>query len=115
MDPRTFKQEFEASFELPSNALYQYFTREGHGDDPGNVIPCPFDKRLPLLVGLDFNLNPMAVVLYQMHGPQWWVVDSHEMMNASTRRMAEWLLEWGGKHYGDSTDNGCLGAGCSKT
>lgn len=89
-DPRLFRQEWEASFEVPAGRIYDDFTRER------NVRPGAFDKGLPVLVGLDFNLNPMSAVVCQQHGPELWVVREIEQAHSHTTRMGERLL----KDYG---------------
>ena len=59
MDARTFRQEYEASFEQYAGCVYYAFSRTG------NVKSCPYDPLLPLLVGMDFNINPMSAAVFQ--------------------------------------------------
>jgi hypothetical protein len=86
-DPRLFRQEWEASFEAPSGRVYDDFSREH------NVRPCPMEPGLPVLVGLDFNVDPMSLVVAQQHGRELWVVGELEQRNSHTLRVAEWLRE----------------------
>jgi hypothetical protein len=67
-DPRTFRQEYEASFETFEGRVVYAFTRANH------VRPCPLDPALPIWVGMDFNVNPMSAVVGQTHGDVDWVV-----------------------------------------
>jgi Terminase large subunit, T4likevirus-type, N-terminal len=60
MDERTFRQEFEATFESWSGAVYYAFSREL------NVQPVQYNPRLPIVWSLDFNVNPMCSVIGQM-------------------------------------------------
>jgi hypothetical protein len=55
---RTYRQEFEASFESFTGVILYAFTRE-------NVRPCPYDPRLNIHVGQDFNVNPMSATVWQ--------------------------------------------------
>lgn len=58
MDPRTFRQEYEASFENYQGVIYYCFDRRlNHTDE---VIKVGDD----LHIGLDFNIEKMAAVVY---------------------------------------------------
>ena len=60
MDERTFRQEFEASFEtLGVGRAYYAFDRAY------NVRNLAFNPRAPLVWALDFNMNPLCSVLLQ--------------------------------------------------
>ena len=59
MDEKSFKQEFEASFETMSGRVYYAFNRGLH------VKACSFDKKLPLWIGMDFNVDPMSAIIMQ--------------------------------------------------
>lgn len=70
-DPRTFRQEYEASFENYSGRVYYAFERKH------NVRPCAYDPKLPLHVGMDFNVNPMSATVWQEQkdGDLWQVAE----------------------------------------
>jgi hypothetical protein len=58
MDERTFRQEFEASFQnLGAGRAYYAF------ESVHNVRSLPYDPKLPLFWALDFNMNPLCSVL----------------------------------------------------
>jgi len=59
LDPRTFRQEYEASFESYSGVVLYAFTRAG------NVRPCPYDAAAAVHIGMDFNVNPMTATVWQ--------------------------------------------------
>jgi hypothetical protein len=60
MDVRTYKQEFQASFENQGvGVVYYAFDRQY------NVRPLHYDAKLPLFWALDFNTNPFCSVLGQ--------------------------------------------------
>lgn len=59
MDARTYRQEFEASFETVSGRAYYAFRRQDH------VRPVTIDPALPVCVSFDFNINPATAVIGQ--------------------------------------------------
>ena len=58
-DPRTHKQEVGAMFVRGRGLVYYPFKRSVH------VRPWRFNPKLPLYVGQDFNVDPMATILMQ--------------------------------------------------
>jgi hypothetical protein len=60
MDEKSFRQEFEASFETMSGRVYYAFDRKTHVGKP-----TEFNPRLPIWVGQDFNIDPMSSVIMQ--------------------------------------------------
>lgn len=62
MDRNTFQQEYEASFEnIGSGRVYYCFDRADH------VEPLQYDDRFDLNWSLDFNIDPMSSVIFQVH------------------------------------------------
>jgi hypothetical protein len=61
MDVKSFRQEFLASFEGMSGKVYHAFNRDLH------VKPTPFNPKLPIWVGQDFNVDPMTSCIMQPH------------------------------------------------
>jgi hypothetical protein len=59
MDERSFRQEFEASFETMSGRVYYPFDRKVH------VGKFEFNPALPIWVGQDFNIDPMSSFIAQ--------------------------------------------------
>lgn len=59
MDPRTFRQEYEASFEALSGRAYYAFSR---ADNVGGVT---LQAGIPVSVTFDFNVNPATCVIGQ--------------------------------------------------
>ena len=78
LDARTFRQEFEASFENLSGLVAISF-----GDDNINkeVQDLPV---LPLLIGVDFNVDPMSAVCAVKKGDVLWVFDEIIMTGGAT-------------------------------
>lgn len=89
MSEKEFKQEFEASFETMSNRVYHAFDRNKH------VKRVNFDPKLPVRVGMDFNIDPMSAALFQIHGDGSDAVirifDEIDLRNSNTFEMAEEL------------------------
>lgn len=59
MDPRTFRQEVMASFEEMAGRVYYPFDKNIH------VGEYPFNPNLPILIGQDFNIDPMSSAIFQ--------------------------------------------------
>lgn len=64
MDPRSYRQEFEASFETVSGRAYYAFTRAQH-------VQAVEPSRLhPMGITFDFNVSPATAVLWQKVGDE---------------------------------------------
>ena len=94
LDERTYRQEFQASFEnFTAGMVYFAFNRSE------NVHPVRYDPRLPIFWSLDFNINPMCSVIGQRDGDQVSVLaelvleDSNtlEACQAFVKRAGPWL------------------------
>lgn len=86
MDPRSFRQEFEASFETMSGRVYYPFDRNVHVGD------YPFNPKLPIYIGMDFNIDPMsAVVMQEQSNGEIWVVDEAVLMGSNVQEIADEL------------------------
>lgn len=86
MDEKTFRQEFEASFESMSGRVYYAFDRNIH---VGNY---PFNPKLPIIVGQDFNVDPMSTVIMQIQPDgEIWIVDEIHFPNSNVPEVAEEL------------------------
>jgi hypothetical protein len=82
LDPRIFRQEFEASFETLQGRVYDNFDRDH------NVNPAVVDTGGELLVGMDFNINPMSAVLAVRVVDECHVLDAMEVTTSNTEQMA---------------------------
>lgn len=86
LDPKSFMQEYEASFTTMSGRVYYPFERETH------VKLCPFNPKLPIWVGQDFNIDPMsAVVLQPQPNGEIWVVDEIVLHSSNTEEACDEL------------------------
>lgn len=81
MDERSFKQEFEASFETMSGRVYYAFDRNTHVGD------FPFDPNNYIIVGQDFNVDPMSSVIlqYKKDTGEIWAVDEIVLNQSNTQ------------------------------
>jgi len=78
LDSRTFRQEFEASFENLSGLGAISFS-------DANIAPEIKDiPVLPLLVGLDFNVSPMSAVCAVKYQSELWVFDEIVLTGGAT-------------------------------
>jgi hypothetical protein len=92
MDARTFRQEYEASFENYTGRVYYAFDRRG------NVKACEYDDKLPLHIGMDFNVNPMSAAVWQERPDgESWQIDEIVIPTSNTDEMAEEIAHRYGK------------------
>ena len=90
LDPRTFRQEFEASFENLSGLVAINFSE-------ANITPTAEDiPKLPLWVGLDFNVDNMSAVCGVRVGEELHIFKELLLVNATTWDMADELIH----HFG---------------
>lgn len=83
LDERTFLQEFCADFNSTAGLVYYPFDRNTH------VKSCPFNPKLPIWIGQDFNIDPMATCILQPQpNGEVWVVDEIVIPNSNTEEVA---------------------------
>ena len=87
MDERSFKQEFEASFETMSGRVYYPFDRNVHVGD------YPFDPNNYIIVGQDFNVDPMSSVIMQLKKDtgELWIIDEIMLRQSNTPEVIDEL------------------------
>ncbi len=79
LDERTYRQEFEATFEnLSAGIVYYAF------EQAGNVQSLRYNPRLPLSWSLDFNINPMCSVIGQQDGGQVFILEELVLPDSNT-------------------------------
>jgi len=108
MDERTFRQEFQATFEnITAGRVYYAF------DPANNVQPVNHNPRNPLYWSLDFNVNPMCSVIAQRDGNYLEVLDEIVLADSNTqaacvefhKRAAVWGRRLRVVLFGDSSGN----------
>lgn len=79
LDEKDFNEQYNASWETIGGAVFYAFS------DVLNVSDqIAYSKDLPLLVGCDFNVDPMAWCIAQARGNELWVLDEMWMRNTNT-------------------------------
>jgi len=81
MDPQEYAREFGASFEDSGARVYHGF------DLDKNVMELKLSPHAQLLVGMDFNVNPMSAVVGQRVGDQLQIIDEIVLRNSNTQEM----------------------------
>ncbi|WP_297478375.1 terminase family protein [Ferrovum sp.] len=83
MSEKDFQQEFEASFITMAGRVYYPFDRREH------VGKYPFNPRLTIWIGMDFNIDPMsAVILQPQPNGELWAVDEVVLFGSNTEEMS---------------------------
>ena len=83
VDIRTFRQEFEGTFENYAGAVYYNF----HAID--NVKEKEIDWSKPLHIGLDFNVDPMSACVAQIDRDKIHFVDEIVIYSSNTDEMVQ--------------------------
>ena len=83
LDEKTFRQEYEASFETASGKIYYTFDRKLNNSDETYI------KQLPLILTVDFNVSPMSWLLIQEIKGQTHVIDEVIRRNTNTEEMSK--------------------------
>jgi len=106
LDPRDFREQYEACWETATGQIFHAFSRDY------NVRPCPYDRRLPLVVGSDFNVDPLCWVVGHRYPNRLEWFDEIWLRNANTQMAIEVLCqryrdhEGGFEFYGDASGRG---------
>ena len=82
LDPRTFRQEYGASFESYAGRVIYAFSRAECIRASGH------DTSRPLHVGMDFNINPMSATVWQEDGETTRQIDEIILPTSNTDEMA---------------------------
>jgi hypothetical protein len=80
MDERTFRQEYEATFETFAGRIYYAFDR-------ANVVPFKVDKPDTVYIGMDFNVSPMSATIGVRLGETLHIIDEIQMFSSNTQEM----------------------------
>lgn len=91
LDSRDFNEQYMASWEKTTGAVYYSFDAE-------SVKDWTYDPKKPLLVGSDFNVNPMAWIVCQIDGKTLMVFDELWLRDTNTKRTLDELHKRYGSH-----------------
>ncbi len=103
LDPLTWRQEFLAEFISHTGTLFAYcFDRTKHVKE----FDAP-DKKYPLRISFDFNVDPMTCGIHQDIGDESYMHDEFELENSNTYELCDAILvKYGGYYFeitGDAT------------
>lgn len=106
MDVKDFREQFQATFETAGGQLFYAFDRRF------NVRPCQYRPNSALIIGSDFNVDPMAWVIGHRKDKErieW--IDEIWSRDTNTRQALDVLWEKYQRHiggfefYGDATSS----------
>lgn len=83
LDERTFRQEYEASFETFSGRVFYAFSRAN------NVKSYSGAKQREIHIGIDFNVDPMSAVVGIKSGSEFYVIDEMRIFGSNTDELVE--------------------------
>ena len=84
LDARTFRQEYEATFESHSSRIYHAFDRVK------NCVKYNGQEHLEAVhIGMDFNLDPMSAVVATRIGDTLHIIDEVRMFSSNTQEMVD--------------------------
>ena len=86
LDVRTYRQEYQASFETYAGRIYYAFDREQNVQ--AFDLPNP-ELVQEILVGTDFNISPLSTVIAQRQGEVLHVIDEITMYSSNTNELAD--------------------------
>jgi phage terminase large subunit len=82
MDTRTYRQEFEATWETFEGVIAYNFSREH------NIKTLANPDIKTLHIGMDFNTSPVTAAIYVQQGKEMYQIDEVHMLNSNTTEMA---------------------------
>lgn len=104
MSEKDFNEQFNANWESATGGIFYAFST-------ANIVSCTYDPHLPIIVGSDFNVDPMAWTLSQHYttDDSLRFFDEIFMRNTNTRETLDELHRRYGSHragfffFGDAT------------
>ena len=87
LDQRTFRQEFEGTFENYAGSIYYNF----HPVE--SVVKREIDWTKPLHIGMDFNVSPMSACVAQIEKEKIYIVDEVVIYGSNTDEMCDELKD----------------------
>jgi len=86
LDERTFRQEYEGSFESIEGRAYYNFSKE-------NLKMCKYNENETVHIGMDFNVNPMTAVFGHIFSDEYHQFGEAYLKNSNTFEMARHITE----------------------
>ena len=81
LDERTFRQEYEATWEQYANRVFYSFDRVQ------NVKKYQGNTPAVIYIGMDFNIDPMSAVIFHRDGDTLHAIDEIEMYSSNTQEL----------------------------
>lgn len=103
MDTKDYREQFDAQFETAGGQLFYGYNSEY------NVRPCLYDPHKPLIIGSDFNVDPMCWVIGHRYEDRLEFFDELFIRDTNTPQALEMLWQRYKNHqggfewYGDAT------------
>lgn len=103
LDPRDYNEQYRASWEQVGGCIMYAF------DSVLNVRDVVYNPEVPIVVGSDFNVDPMAWVIGQRHGEELHIIDELFLRSTNTERSLTALYNRYEQHssgwdfYGDAS------------
>ena len=85
LDPRTFRAEYEASFEAPTGRVFPDFSEANITEDADD------DGVGELKIGIDFNVATLPAIVCRIVGDELWVIDEVTLHNSTTEQLGRAL------------------------
>jgi hypothetical protein len=92
LDAKDYNEQYRASWETASGLVFFAF------DDVMNVQEVAYNPELPLIIGSDFNVDPMAWVISQRVRDELHVLDELWLRNTNTQETLTYLHARYGTH-----------------
>ena len=87
LNPRTFRAEYEASFEAPTGRVFPDFGEANITEDAKDDGTCE------LKIGIDFNVATLPAIVCRIVGEELWVIDEITLHNSTTEQLGRLLRE----------------------
>lgn len=94
LDLKTYQEQFLAMWLNAAGLIFHAF------DPEENVLPCSYHDKLPIVVGSDFNVDPMCWVLCHQYGNQLECFGELFLRDCNTRQALDRLHYRFGDHAG---------------
>lgn len=86
LDARTYRQEYEGSFEDVQGLLYWAYGNHNYSN-------CTYNKDETVHIGMDFNVNPMTAVFCHVRGDEVFQFGEAYLINSNTYEMRDHIKE----------------------
>lgn len=97
MSPKLYQQEMNGTFTTPANRVYEYYDYEANRLTDEDLAIALQSRQI--LVGIDFNVNPMTAVVAVAQGEECWIIDSLQIQTSNTEELAQEII---GRYPGKS-------------